>query len=77
MAAPSKMAVCPSWPQAWETPSFSEAKGNSVSSCTGNASMSALMAIVRPGFSPTSRASTLVSVGLESSKPAPKDSSVS
>ena len=47
-AAPSKIDICPSCPQACITPSFCDAKGNPVSSWIGNASISARNAITGP-----------------------------
>lgn len=46
-AAPRSIAMCPSCPQACETPGFSDAKGRPVVSGTGRASMSARIATVR------------------------------
>ena len=60
LAAPSRMAVWPSWPQACITPTFSprysavavDLNGRSTCSVTGNASMSARSATVGPGLPP-------------------------
>jgi hypothetical protein len=57
-------------------PGLAEANSKSFSSVMGRASISALMSMVRPGLSPTSRANTLFSVGREISRSS-KVSSVS
>jgi hypothetical protein len=69
LAAPSSIAVCPSWPQACIAPGFSEAKSTPLSSVMGSASMSARSATVGPGRPVDSRATTLFSVGRSISSP--------
>ncbi|MGZ2475105.1 hypothetical protein ACVI1N_003396 [Sinorhizobium medicae] len=48
-AAPSSMAVCPSWPQACILPGVFEDQAIPLASVIGRASMSALSPMVRPG----------------------------
>src|SRR5690606_8795998 len=67
-ATPIRIAVCASWPQACITPTVSpryspvafEAKGRSLRSVTGSASMSARSSTVGPGRPPSSSATTPV-----------------
>ena len=54
------IAVCPSWPHACMTPGVADLNGRSSVSVRGKASMSARHAMVRPGRSPRSTATTPV-----------------
>ena len=57
-AAPSSIAVCMSWPQAWFSPGHWLAKGRPLSSSRNRASMSARSRSVFPGRFPCTRATT-------------------
>src|SRR3954451_23590104 len=76
-AAPSSMAVWPSWPQACMTPGFSDAKSTPLASSIGRGSMSALSATTGPGRPVPSRPTTAFSAGRCTSRPSPKPASVS
>ena len=68
-ASPSAMAACVSCPQACITPSFSEAKGRSVFSGTGKASMSARQSTHGPLRAPfTSAVAPVFAMGRTSSR---------
>src|SRR4051795_5083180 len=75
-AAPSSIAVWPSWPQACMTPGFSEANSTPLCSSIGSASMSARSATTGPGRPVSRCATTPCSAGRSTSRPSPNPSRV-